>query len=437
MRRAVPYIVAAAVATACYLPRTAHAGFGQPKPAAPKTETTEARAPIPPGIATSVENAHLPTEAEVRLGRETAEKVEQHYKIISSGPYNDRLQRVAKDVVLAINRKDIIQEYRKRYNAPRSGDKSRRVPFEWSFKVVDTTKEVNAFALAGGYVYVTKGLMDYAPSDHELAAVLAHECAHALYHHVDQMVKRQNKMSKAQILALIATIIAGAAGGGQAAAAASNIVLGAQLVAIATLTGYSQELETEADYVGVMALSGTDYNPVAMMTFMQKLQRDERIKSAFDAGIYRTHPYSNERVAAIKKQVESLGYATDTGTQRMVNGAFRVTTEENRVGGKPVVDVKLNGNLLLTVASAEGQLTPYERANKIASQLETLFGDNLTYNDLRKSMDKTTLLLKGVPVIKAYPEDAAAMNSTPESVIERASNQIHRALLNEQINKPF
>src|SRR5438105_4584437 len=77
--------------------------------------------------------------------------------------------------------------YLQEYHQPHPTDKAKRVPFEFRFSLVkpkDGHKEVNAFSLAGGPVYVTTDLMDYARSDHELAAVLAHECGHICNHHV-------------------------------------------------------------------------------------------------------------------------------------------------------------------------------------------------------------------------------------------------------------
>jgi Zn-dependent protease with chaperone function len=420
------------------------AALGQASPTPSKSDMP-ARAPIPPGVPTDEHNFHLPTEGEVKLGREGSEEVEKYYKVISSGPYHERLQRVAKDVVRAMERTEVIRELQRVYNLPKRGDKSRRVPFEWSFKVVDGPRverpggggrEINAFSLAGGPIYFTRGLMDYAPSDHELAAVLAHECAHVAFHHVEQLVKKQRKASQQQIWTLLAALLIGAAGGGQAGAAASNVAIGAQLVSIATLTGYGRELEHEADRVGVLALAGTDYHPLGMLTFMQKLARDDHFRGNPDYGIFQSHPYSNERVAALKKQLVALGYKTDPGTQRAVSLAFRVTTEPTRIMDRPAIDLRLNGNLLYTVVAGDGDLTPAQRATRMASQIEGLFYDNLTYNDVKRSPDKSMLLLKGIPVIRVFSEDAAVAGS-PEAATERAYREIIRALLKEQIDKPF
>jgi predicted Zn-dependent protease len=386
-------------------------------------------------VPTTPDNVQLPTEGEVKMGREASAEVEKVYKIIRSGRYYDRLQRVSREVLAAIQREDIVAEYKRVYHLPRPEDHSRRVPFEFSFKVVDTTKEINAFSLSGGPVYVTKGLMDYATSDDELAAVLAHEVSHVMFHHVEQLMKKQKKVQSAQLIGLLATLIAGAAGGGAMASAAGNIMMAGQLVSLATMTGYGRELESEADRVGVHALAGTRYSPVAMMTFMQKLARDERLRGNPDNGILQDHPYSNERVTSIRKELTEIGYRVDPGTQRQVSGSFRVEAVSQRLNGQEVGEVRLNGNLLFIAAAGEGDLGPAERARKIARQMEDLFLQNVTFNDVVQTPDKGAVLMKGVPVIRPYPEDAAVMGSAA-AVTERAYKEILRALWREKLDMP-
>jgi len=402
------------------------------EPTLPKaSEKKDNRPPVPPGVPTNAENVHLPTEGEVILGRDGSAEVEKVYKVLTSGPYVDRVQRVAREVVRAIHRPAIAAEYRRVYR-PKADDKGLRVPFEYTIKVIDDEKLVNAFSLAGGPIYVTRGLLDFTPSDDELASVLAHECAHVAYHHVVQVVKKEKKLTSRQLWALLATVVAGAAGGGAIASSAGTALMGAQLVTQAMMSGYGRELEHEADRIGVMALAGTQYNPLGMLTFMQKLARGDRLRGNPDYGIYQSHPFSNERATTLRKQLEELGYRTDPGSLRQVNGAFLVTTAPVLANNAPAVELRLNGNVLFVVAAGEEGLTPSERAYRMARRLEELFQNNLSYNDIRRSPDKTTLMLKGVPVIHAYPEDAAAAGSA-EAATERAMNEISRALLKEQL----
>src|SRR5688572_13763809 len=93
---------------------------------AEKTERGPALPPVPPGVPTTRENVQLPTEGEMKIGREGVVEVEKIYKVIKSGPYVDRLQRVAREVVAAMQRPEIVAEYRREYKLPRKDDKSRR-----------------------------------------------------------------------------------------------------------------------------------------------------------------------------------------------------------------------------------------------------------------------------------------------------------------------
>ena len=394
----------------------------------------EARAPIPPGVPTTKENVYLPTEGEIKLGREGSAEVEKIYKVVTSGEQHERLQRVAREVVIALQREEIIQEYVRTYRLPKPGDKSKRVPFEFTFKLVDpAVKEVNAFSLAGGPIYVTRGLMDYAVSDHELAAVLAHECAHVAFHHVEQLVRKQKKVNQQQLWGLLAAVIAGVAGGGGALSSAAPALLGQQLISIATLTGYGRELEHEADRVGVRALAKTQYHPVGMMTFMQKLVRDDRLRGNPTYGIFQSHPYSNERVVAIEKELQRLGFKTDLGTQRQVGGRFRLEVVPDRMNGVDVAELRLNGNRMFVVAAGEEGRGPLERAQRMAQQMQELFADNITFNDVRLSPDKLQVSLKGIPVLRVQPEDGRfATPGVPAG--ERAYKEIVRALLKEKLD---
>jgi beta-barrel assembly-enhancing protease len=403
-------------------------------PVKPDPETVKlSKTPVTGGQPTTRENVYLPTEGEVKLGRETAVEVEKQYKLITSGPQYDRVQRIGREVSAALLRLDIIDEYRKLYKLPKSGDKGKRVPFEFTFKVVDTTKEVNAFSLAGGPIYVTKGLLDYTTSDHELAAVLAHEATHTTFHHVDQIVKKQRKVSQQQMWGLLAVILAGAVGGGSALSNAVPVLMGAQLVTIAAMSGYGQDLETEADRIGVKALTSTQYNPVGMLTFMQKLARDDRLHSNPNYGAFQSHPYTNERVAAIGKELNRLGYKTDIGTQRLIGGRFRLDATPERVNGKDTIELRLNGADMFTVAAEENGRSVTERAQWIAEQLKTLMGENAGFNDVKLSPDKTVVSIRGIPVIKVLSEDAAYAAS-PAAAGEKAYKAIVRVLLQESLD---
>ena len=86
-------------------------------------------------------------------------------------------------------------------------------PFKHKFYLIKGL-DPNAFAIPGGYIFLTTGLLVLAENEHEVAGVLCHEIAHVTARHVAQMIERSKRLNLATIAAVLAGIAAGAAGGG-------------------------------------------------------------------------------------------------------------------------------------------------------------------------------------------------------------------------------
>lgn len=151
---------------------------------------------------------------------------------------------------------------------------------------------VNAFALPGGYVYITRGLMALAGSEAELAGVLGHELGHVVARHGAQ---RQSKAILAQIGASLLGAVTGSETIGDLAVAGAGVYL----------RGFSREQELEADRLGVRYISRAGYDPGAMSSFLAKMQANSRLNAKiagqspdkvdkFD--IMSTHPRTAKRV---------------------------------------------------------------------------------------------------------------------------------------------
>ena len=154
---------------------------------------------------------------------------------------------------------------------------------------------VNAFAVPGGYVYVTRGLVALADTEAELAGVLAHEIGHVAARHG---AERQTN----NVLANLGLLILGAATDSSAA-----VSLG-QFGASAVISNYSREDEFEADTLGVGYLSRAGFSPDAMSSFLAKLESHHGLEAKVQGrspsqgpGFFATHPRTAERVSrAIK-----------------------------------------------------------------------------------------------------------------------------------------
>ena len=169
---------------------------------------------------------------------------------------------------------------------------------EFTFTLLNSHM-VNAFALPGGYVYVTRGLLALADDEAELAGVMAHEIGHVTARHSAQ---RHSRGVLAQGGLAIGTIVAEILGGG----AAADLVQQAGGVGVqAYLAGYSRDQEFQADELGVRYLARAGYEPAAMSSFLEKLDRNDdlarRLAGREDApdpasSWFATHPRTPDRV---------------------------------------------------------------------------------------------------------------------------------------------
>jgi predicted Zn-dependent protease len=143
--------------------------------------------------------------------------------------------------------------------------------FEYQFYVVDMP-EPNAFALPGGYIFISRGLMALANDEDELACVIGHEIVHAARRHAaarQALVKRQFPLAMPQ-------------------------------VRFGTVAAYSREMEREADEGGQILCAAAGYDPMAMSTFLTSLGSAERLTRGYSRGpsFFDTHPGTVERAAS-------------------------------------------------------------------------------------------------------------------------------------------
>ncbi|MFQ5776228.1 MAG: M48 family metalloprotease [Kiloniellaceae bacterium] len=166
----------------------------------------------------------------------------------------------------------------------------------FTFTVLDTPI-VNAFALPGGYVYITRGLLALAGDEAELAGVLAHEIGHVTARH---SAERYGQAMAASIAQLGLGILLG---GGAVTEAFGT-------VSALALRSFSREQEHEADLLGIRYLARAGYDPNAMATFLEKLLADSRLAAelrgrpgrADEFNIMQTHPRTADRIALAMRE---------------------------------------------------------------------------------------------------------------------------------------
>ncbi len=175
-------------------------------------------------------------------------------------------------------------------------DVSLRRDLEYRFFVVNT-KEINAFALPGGFVYVNRGLIETTDNESELAGVIGHEIGHVAGKH------SLKQLSKKLLLAGI-TIGAGLAVGAKSKKWGQIVSIAGGVGVFFAALKYSRDDEREADWLGLTELHKAGYNPWGMVSFFEKLE--SKSKGSGLPAFLSTHPLPRERKANMRQQIADL-----------------------------------------------------------------------------------------------------------------------------------
>ncbi len=171
-------------------------------------------------------------------------------------------------------------------------------PFEFKFYVIKGL-DPNAFAIPGGYVFVTTGLLVLAENQQEIAAVLSHEISHVTHRHVAQMIERSKRLNIASIVALLAAMLAGRGGAGSQAGAAM-----AMATAEALALKYTREMETDADQTSLQYLIKAGYDPNGMITFLNRIHRISLTMAPNIPPYLLTHPAIENRISLLENLLQ-------------------------------------------------------------------------------------------------------------------------------------
>jgi len=167
------------------------------------------------------------------------------------------------------------------------------------------SREINAFALPGGYLFIQRGLLEAADNESELAGVIAHEMSHDVGRHSTKLMKRATIadifMQAAQVAAMILT--GGTAGVGLSYALQYGFY-GLGMALDLKLLGVSRDYEMEADQLGVQYAWNAGYDPSGFVQFFDKMATKEGYVNS--ASWFRTHPPYLDRMTAIEREIAFL-----------------------------------------------------------------------------------------------------------------------------------
>jgi len=224
--------------------------------------------------------------------------------------------------------------------------------------------QINAFALPGGFIGVNTGLLLSAQSESEVASVLAHEVAHVTQRHIARMIAGQ-RQSQLTSLAALAIAILAARASSQAAEAAAAFGTAS---AIQTQLNFTREHEREADRVGVQILQDAGFDPRAMATFFERLQRATRVYEGGAPAYLRTHPLTFERIADVQNRVDALPYrqVPDSLEFQLIRAKLRAETQPPRDAVQWFEQSLAERKFLSEVASRYGLAVGLARAGEHA-----------------------------------------------------------------------
>ena len=265
------------------------------------------------------ERTVMDEQSEVAEGRKAHEQVLKDYSVLP----NPALQAYVNDI------------------GQRLARQSHRKQLEWHFTVLDSP-DVNAFALPGGYVYVTRGIMPYLDSEADLAAVIGHEIGHVTARHSAQRATRQQAAGigvlAATVLGAVLEGVTGVSGAGQIASQAS------QGIAAGYVASYSRDQESQADRLGAEYLARVNLDPKNMIDVIGVLKNQEQYAADSARAEGRTpqpradwlasHPSNDKRLEDIKQVAgQYKGNYVDDGRARYLQALNGLAFGESREQG--------------------------------------------------------------------------------------------------------
>src|SRR5436190_3489902 len=239
---------------------------------------------------------------DVKLGREAAGQAEQQLQIMRDPELSSYVAGVGERLAAAIP------------------PEFQHPEFQYTFKVVNA-KEINAFALPGGPMYVNSGMITAARAEAEMAGVMAHEISHvALRHGTAQATKASKYNTLSSILGVGGQVLGGPIG--------TAAQMGSQGMGVYLLK-FSREYEAEADLLGARIMAAAGYDPRDLANMFQTIEK----QGGGGGGWFSDHPSAKDRYAKINQEAAMLKINTAATPD---NGQF-VAAQQHLTTGRPMM----------------------------------------------------------------------------------------------------
>ncbi|HUE95095.1 MAG TPA: M48 family metallopeptidase, partial [Longimicrobiaceae bacterium] len=242
------------------------------------------------GVLSEVQEAaadlFLPPEQAAQLGARMAQEIEAKQPLHPSAELQARVARLGERVLAQAG--EVPQAY------------------DFSFKAIQDPDTVNAFALPGGHIYLTRGLVERTRTGEEFAGVLAHEIGHVAARHGVQKLQRHLRTGSL-VNVLYNTIL-----GGEPSLLRENSL---QIANVVWSAGHSRRDEREADRLAVEYMLRSGVDPDGIVSLLSTLLTEERQQQVDEVGMMEmwlsTHPLTAERIEAAERDIRRLRSRTE------------------------------------------------------------------------------------------------------------------------------
>ncbi len=250
---------------------------------------------------------------DIKAGEQASQQVEQQMPILRDESIATYVEDVGRRLVAAIPSE---------YQHPE---------FRYRFRVVDA-RDINAFALPGGPMYVNRGMIEAARTEGEMAGVMAHEISHVALRHATAQATETQKYQVGSVLGQIAGAVIGG-GIGQVVGTASQIGFGAGALR------YSRKYETQSDILGAQIMARAGYNPRDLANMFRTIEQQSGGRGGPEW--LSSHPNPGNRYERINQEAALLrvepGAGRDTrqfaSVQSRLRGMPRARTMEEIARG--------------------------------------------------------------------------------------------------------
>ncbi len=300
--------------------------------------------------------------------------------------------------------------------------------FAWRV-VLMRDREINAFALPGGYMGINLGLIAVVGSRDELATVMGHELSHITQRHIARMLDKQSKQTPLMLAAMVLGAIAAAKSNSRSGGDLGQaMIAGTQALAMSSQLSFSRDMEREADRVGFGVMSQAGFAPQGAASMFEKLQYASRLSDNGSYPYLRSHPLNSERIADMQGRFQ-LTPGADTALplamdHAMISARARVLTRPGVDQLRLWVDAAGSGEfdrsapaqqagMLYTAALSAAQLRDFDAARTLAARLVTRTNGDAAAARLARLLSAEVELAAGTPA-RATPWIDAKSKERPE-----------------------